>query len=192
MKKTIYKKFTLWESEKEEKWINDMSAQGWQLVKARLLRYDFEQGKPQEYLYKLELLEKDTADKESQSYIHFLKDTGIEVVGECGNWVYLRRKAADGPFETSNNPLSKLTYTLRLYFSMEKIRNLLIVLIAIFLLLSQIALRTDYTSSWFDFMHGFANGIATGSAVVLTICTPYHRKLKKLINAYVKEIGISE
>jgi hypothetical protein len=34
MKKVIRKKFYIWQYEKEEQWLNEMSAQGWHLTKA--------------------------------------------------------------------------------------------------------------------------------------------------------------
>lgn len=192
MKKTVYKRFALWQAEDEEKWLNSMSAEGWQLVKNGRFRYQFEQGKPNEYIYKLELLENDAAHQDSQSYISFLEDTGIEKIGECSNWIYLRRKTEDGPFEQSNSPVRKLKYALRLYFSLEKIRNIFIMILAIFLLLSQMAARIDYSSNLFDFVLGMINGIAMGSAVLLIFCTPYYHKLRKQITVYTKEAEISE
>jgi hypothetical protein len=33
MKKKVYKLFFVWEYDKEEKWLNKMSAEGWQLRK---------------------------------------------------------------------------------------------------------------------------------------------------------------
>lgn len=192
MKKTVYKKFSLWQSEDEEKWLNEMSAKGWQIEKIGVLRYQFQECKPNEYLYKLELLENDANDPESRKYINFLNEAGIDVVGTCKNWLYLRKKFADGPFDQANSPLSKLTYAMRLYFSLEKVRNIFIFVLAFFMLISQIAARTDYTSSFFDFLQGFANGIAMGSAVLLICCSPYYNKLRKHMRDYIKEMRINE
>lgn len=57
MKRTIYKLFWAWNFEKEEEWINKMSAEGWQLDSVQVFRYVFTKGDPDEYVYRLELLE---------------------------------------------------------------------------------------------------------------------------------------
>lgn len=99
MTKKIHKLFFVWDFDKEEQWINDMSAMGMQLIEIGFCTYVFEDGLPGEYVYRLELLEKRASSKSSMDYIEFLKDTGIEFVGSWYRWVYLRKKASDTPFE---------------------------------------------------------------------------------------------
>lgn len=81
MEKVIRKKFFVWQYEKEEQWINQLSAQGWHLRKASLFKYVFERGLPNEYDYRLELLEKDIDSPNQAGYMRFLVETGIETVG---------------------------------------------------------------------------------------------------------------
>lgn len=92
MKKTVLRKFFIWEYDKEEKWLNEMSAQGWQLVNAVLFRYQFEKSEPNEYVYRLELLNESPDSNTSKAYLKFLNDSNIESVGKCRNWIYIRRK----------------------------------------------------------------------------------------------------
>lgn len=68
MKRVIHKWFWVWDFEKEEKWLNDMSTRGLQLSGVGLCKYVFEEGTPGEYSYRLELLEKTPAHPESISY----------------------------------------------------------------------------------------------------------------------------
>ena len=48
MKKTVHKLFWAWEFDREEKWLNDMSAKGLQLTDVGFCRYVFETGTPGE------------------------------------------------------------------------------------------------------------------------------------------------
>jgi len=99
MRTTIRKWFWAWEFDKEEKWLDEMSAQGKALVSARYLTYEFEDCAPGEYAVRLEMLEHDPASAEGQQYISFVEETGAEYIGRVMKWVYFRKKTADGPFE---------------------------------------------------------------------------------------------
>ena len=57
MRKIIKKMFWAWEFEKEEKWLNEMSAKGLALVDYSWCRYSFEENEPGEYTNKIQLLE---------------------------------------------------------------------------------------------------------------------------------------
>lgn len=71
-----------WDYEKEEIWINHMSDMGLALVDYSWCRYVFEKARPNEYVYKLELLEKHTSDPGSVTYLQFLEENGIECVAK--------------------------------------------------------------------------------------------------------------
>lgn len=94
MKKIIHRTFFIWNFEKEINWLNEMSRQGWQLCRAGFFVYEFEQGEQGEYQYQLQLLRKTDPD-----YLAFLEETGIQVVGRCLNWIYLKKKSDGQPFE---------------------------------------------------------------------------------------------
>lgn len=108
MKKTVYKIFGNYE--KEEAWLNQMSSQGWQCVDYFLTRYRFERGKPGEYVYRIQLLENSPRHPESTSYLEFLDDMGIEVFSVYYRWVYLKKKATEGPFELYSDLDSRIKH----------------------------------------------------------------------------------
>ncbi len=108
MRKIIKKMFFAWESEKEEKWLNEMSAKGLALVDYTFCRYAFEECEPGEYFYKIQLLEHRPNHPESENYIRFMEETGAEQVAEYFNWVYFRKKAEEGPFEIFSDVESKI------------------------------------------------------------------------------------
>ncbi len=114
MKHVIYKAFTIGAYEKEEKWLNEMSAKGMLLTDISPFRYVFEEGTPGKYIYRLELLEHLPSHPESIAYIKFLEETGIEYVGSCVRWIYLRRPASDGAFEIYSDIKSKLMHLKRI------------------------------------------------------------------------------
>ncbi len=192
MKKTVYKKFFLWRSDEEEAWLNSMSEKGWQLIHVAPLRYRFESGQPNLYSYKLELLDQDPGHADSRAYLDFLKETGTEKVGQVGNWVYLRRKTSDGAFETTRNALAQLTYIYRVEAVVDKMRNMLVAVIAVSLLISQIAIHVDYSAPLFDFFMGFFDGVTIGCVIVLLLMTPYQKRMQKYIRTLFKEIAVRE
>ncbi len=99
MKYVKYKWFFSWEYEKEENWLNEMSAIGLQLVSVNFMKYTFEDGKDGEYTYRIQLLDSSPSNIENIKYIKFLEELGIEHVATMSNWIYLRKKSADGEFE---------------------------------------------------------------------------------------------
>jgi len=99
MRRIVYKVSSIGAFEKEEKWLNEMSAKGMQLVSVGFCRYEFEQGTNGKYVYRLELLDSLPTSAESVAYIKFLEETGVEHIASYIRWVYLRKKATDGPFE---------------------------------------------------------------------------------------------
>lgn len=108
MKHTIHKIY--WNYEKEEKWLNDLSARGLALVDYCWIRYTFKDSKPDEYIYRIQLLEHLASHPESCKYIDFVESTGVECVATYLRWVYFRKKAADGPFELYSDILSKIRH----------------------------------------------------------------------------------
>jgi hypothetical protein len=100
--------------DERERWVNEHVANGWALVGNTLLRYEFEECTPGEYIYRLEVLSKPTKAPESQEYLRFVRETGAEVAVESGALVWFRKKAADGPFEIFSDVDSRLAYYQRL------------------------------------------------------------------------------
>ncbi len=127
MKHTAYKLFWAWEFEKEEKWLNEMSAKGFQLVAVGPFRYVFDDTIKEQYEYKLELLDNLPSSYKSVEYIRFLEETGVEHVGSMLRWAYFRKKASEGKFELYSDIDSKIKYYKRFIFLFLGISPLMIV-----------------------------------------------------------------
>ena len=110
MKKTIKKIFWIWEFEKEEKWLNEMSAKGLQLCNIGFCKYTFEEGVPGEYLYRLELLDYWPSHNKGVEYINFLEDTGVEYIGSLARWIYVRKRAGTGGFNLFSDINSRVKH----------------------------------------------------------------------------------
>lgn len=112
MSKKIFRLTPSWDFEKEVNWINEMASKGMELKTPGLLFFDFEEGVPGRYQYALEFI--DVRNKGMKEYFTFLEETGIEIVGQVGPWVYYR-KANDGkPFEIFNDSESKIMHFKRI------------------------------------------------------------------------------
>ena len=92
MTQTIHKWFWLWDFDKEEDWLNDMASKGLALTNVGFCRYEFENTQPGEYRIGLEYLDNWPSHAESQNYIRFLEESGIEHVGSLTRWIYVRTK----------------------------------------------------------------------------------------------------
>ncbi len=114
MAHTVYKAFTVGAFEKEEKWLNEMSAKGLQLIDVGFCRYVFKEGTPGEYVYRLELLENLPSSPQSVAYIRFMNEVGVEQVGSFLRWVYFRKKAMDAPFDLYSDVNSKVKHFKRI------------------------------------------------------------------------------
>jgi len=85
--------------EKEERWLNEMAASGMALVGCRWGLYRFEAGEPGRWIYRIELLSRGPRHPASVEERRFLTEAGVEVVAGFSRWVYVRRPAAQGPFD---------------------------------------------------------------------------------------------
>lgn len=94
--KTVYRFYV--DYEKEEKWLNEMAAQGWLLERFKVGRYVFCEGEPDAYMYRIELLEELPSHPKSKAYFDFLEEMEIEVVETSFRWIFLRKRTEDGPF----------------------------------------------------------------------------------------------
>lgn len=112
MKHIVWKAY--WDFEKEEKWLNEMSAKGMALTDYSWCRYVFTEAPSNEYIYRLELLEHLPTHAESVAYIRFLEESGIECVATYWRWVFLRKKSSEGPFDIYSDMGSKIKHYKRI------------------------------------------------------------------------------
>lgn len=127
MSVTYTKLFTIWNFQKEEAWINQMSKNGLQLISPGWVHFTFVNGKPNEYQYRLEMLPHYPSHPKSQDYIHFVEETGAEYIGSVKRWVYFRKKTEDGPFELISDLQDRISHFRRI--------NVLLVILLAFLLM---------------------------------------------------------
>jgi hypothetical protein len=113
MKYVVRKAF--WDYEKEEKWLNEMSAKGMALTDYSWCRYVFEEEPHNQYTYRIELLENMHNHPESVAYIRFLEESGVECVAAHMRWIFLRKKTSEGSFEIYTDIDSKINHYKRIY-----------------------------------------------------------------------------
>lgn len=99
-----------WDYEREECWLNEMAAKGLEMRRYSWCRYEFDEGTPGRYVYRLQLLPKGASAPESREYLRFLEDAGVEVVDTYMSWVYLRKPTDSEPFELFTDRDSRLAH----------------------------------------------------------------------------------
>ncbi|MDD4312148.1 MAG: DUF2812 domain-containing protein [Eubacteriales bacterium] len=114
MKYVIWKAY--WDYEKEERWLNEMSAQGMSFTDYSWCRYVFTDAPNGQYNYRIELLEYMPKHPESMAYLRFLEENGVEVVATYLRWVYLRKPASEGAFDLYTDLDSKIKHYQRINF----------------------------------------------------------------------------
>lgn len=105
-----------WDYEKEEKWLNEMSAKGLALTDYSWCRYVFTEAPKNEYIYRIELLDNLPNHPESSSYIKFLEENGVECVATYMRWLYLRKKSSEGAFDIYSDIESRIKHYRRIFF----------------------------------------------------------------------------
>ena len=99
-------KFTF-DKDEEEVWINDYARQGWAMVGFFAGLVTFVPCEPGEYIYQIDLLPGSGLRADDyEGYREFMEETGVEVVERWARWVYLRKRAVDGPFEIYSDAAS--------------------------------------------------------------------------------------
>lgn len=114
MTRTMYKLFWAWEPDKEEAWLNEMSARGLVLSKIRWHRYTFEKREPGTYAVRLEFLNGATWTNLTQNYLQFMEDTGAEYLGRRRQWTYFRKPLSSGGFDLFSDMDSRIRHLNRI------------------------------------------------------------------------------
>ncbi|MEZ4509657.1 MAG: DUF2812 domain-containing protein [Eubacteriales bacterium] len=112
MKHIVHKAY--WDFEKEERWLNEMSAKGMAFTDYSWCRYVFTDTPDHQYIYRIELLENLPTHPESVAYLRFLEDNGIECVATYMRWIYLRKPASEGAFDLYTDIDSKIKHYQRI------------------------------------------------------------------------------
>lgn len=108
MRKVVHKLFFAWDYDKEEKWLNEMAAKGLGLISVKLMAYEFETTLPGEYHICMQMLGHSQNHPETENYIHFLEDTGVEHVGNFLRTAYFRKRTSEGDFTLFSDTASRI------------------------------------------------------------------------------------
>lgn len=108
MRQVVHKLFFIWDYEKEETWLNEMAAKGFALAAVKFLGYEFEDALPGEYHVCVQIAEHSARHPETERYIRFLEDTGIQHVGTCVRNIYFRKKTAEGHLTLFSDRASRI------------------------------------------------------------------------------------
>jgi len=166
-------KFKLYyDKDAEEVWLREMSLNGWAFKKFFLGFYAFEPCEPGEYNYQIDLLDNWNGNK--SDYVSFMEDLGVEVIEQWWRWVYLRKKAVDGPFEMYTDAESKID----LY---SKIKHFFLIFLGIevicFFMELTVTIRTG------NFMYGIFTILLGGiSLAILNVVWKCKWKIEQLEN----------
>ena len=189
MTKKVWNFFTIAQWEEEEQWLNEMARNGYNLIGVKcFVRYIFEQGTPGEYIYKLDLPDNLEHGMDDKAYCNFLAECGIDVVCKQKQWLFLRKKAADGPFNEQGDMFAKLKMTNKAYSYAIRILSRLLRTFAILIFVDILVMCLIGYS---DILASIVNGIGIGAIFALTIVwVPLMDSLRKKMNALVNEIGV--
>lgn len=196
MATTEYKKvwniFFISQVDEEEQWLNSMARAGWNFVRVNWCsRYIFKRGTPGEYIYKIDLPEHLPHGLGKEEYYNFLTECGIRIVHEKKEWMYLQKRAADGPFNREGDMFAKLKSANKSYsYAVRTLCTLMKVFCAI-MIIAIIGMLIVDTQPLGDFLHGIALGIGIGTVLSVTfVWVPIITSLRKRINTLIDEIGI--
>lgn len=191
--KKVWRFYTIADYEKEENFLNEMARAGWNLSAVGFCRYIFRRGTPGEYIYKLDMVERSESDEVKESYFNFLTDCGIRVVGEFKDWIYLQKRAADGPFDMKNDTYAKLRQVNKVYsFSIRTVCNLLRIFAIIIILLSSLQSIASGNVWLYDFCGGIVLGLSISSVIAMALVwVPIITKLRRKVNKLIDEIGVN-
>jgi hypothetical protein len=154
--KTVFKAIFAWEDEKEEKWLEQMAAEGWMLISVAPYVYKFQRSEPEKVVFRLDY--KNTLDKDYQEYLTIYKDAGWEIFATFANWHYFKIKP-------ENNEVPEIFNSGKV--KAQKYRRLLLGMVPIFpiyIILLNPAFR--YSENVTD---GFVYGVLTAIKIVMNL-----------------------
>ena len=101
-------KFTF-DKDEEQDWLNGYAQEGWAMVSFFVGLVTFVRCQPGEFIYQIDLLPGTGLRADNyEDYAVFMNEMNVEVLHRWGRWVYLRKHAADGPFEVYTDAASKI------------------------------------------------------------------------------------
>lgn len=189
--KCVWNWFTIADIEREEKWLNEMAAAGWLLEKwDGRFRYTFRRGERGAWLYKIDMVEDGAKGLDGEEYVSFLGECGIEVACRHNQWLFLRKRVVDGPFDTTDALYARLRITNKVYSYAIRALCYLVVICFVAMAISMLGRGLTY-GNIHDFFEGVSIGLGLGLTLGLTLFyVPAITKLRKKMDELVKEIGV--
>jgi hypothetical protein len=155
------------------------------------VRYVFERGTAGEYIYKLDLPDNSTRGIGDEEYCSFLAECGITMVCKQKQWLFLRKRAADGPFNSSGDLFAKLKMTNKAYDYAIRTLSVLLSIFAVIIVLASVAQIVVNNMVVYDILSGLIQGVGVGALVAMTVIwLPIINKMRKKMKALIDEIGI--
>jgi len=108
MYKTIIKFYM--DYRKEEVWLNEMASKGLSLHTYSPFRYVFKKTEPGKYQYKIDLLDNLPSHPESENYIEFLDENGVELIGTHYRWILVRKLNDGTDFNLNTTTEAKMSF----------------------------------------------------------------------------------
>ena len=189
--KRVWNWFTIADVEREEKWLNEMAAAGWLLEKWNgNFRYTFRRGERGAWLYKIDMIDDEERGLDGEVYINFLNECGIEVAYRYKKWLFLRKRAVDGPFDTANDLYSRLRITNKVYSYSVRVLCYLVVACFVTIAISMLGYNLLEGNLRYYF-EAISTGAGFGLVLGLTFFfIPAITKLRKKMDRLVREIGV--
>lgn len=83
--------------DKETEWLNEMAERGYAMTGFFANFYTFDECAQGQYIYQIDFSTE--FGHVHSAYREFMQETGVEIICIWGFWVFLRKRAAEGPFE---------------------------------------------------------------------------------------------
>jgi hypothetical protein len=133
MKENLIRKrkwFMAWQDQEEEAWLEEMSRQGFYLIRVDTFgRYTFKRDDPTAYAYRLDYQD---ALVDEQHYLKIFNDSGWQRIATHGGWQYFRQEVREGKtpeiFTDADTKIKKYERIQTLLLAMLPLYTLVVVL----------------------------------------------------------------
>lgn len=130
--KKVFKYFTIYNHEKEEEFLREMSKAGWRFTNVSSFgMYHFEKAEPEDVVYRLDYNQEGRENK--SEYVQMFSDCGWEYIQDYAEYSYFRKPAAeaDGNEEIFCDDESKFEMLKRVFKGRVRLLIILFFLILI-------------------------------------------------------------
>lgn len=165
-----FRLFFIWQVQKEEAWLNRMSAAGNHCIHTNGFAYTFVKDPSKSYTYRLDFI-RHLKSTERLEYQNLVQESGAEKVATFQNWIYFRRPTSLGPFVLYSDNQSRIELHKRLRSSIQQLFAIeFVLLFALYPILA--------THSLFTYL---AAGLLLAVIVLLATCLlQLQKQLKEL------------